>query len=416
MGVRDDKLKHSLEQARQCLRRGDFAAAHKLADTVRQQLESSAEPGPLYASALLNCGIINQFLGNMGESERLLEQAALLYGELNHPDKAILCDSYRSRCIAEYGDLPRAHHVAGVALEKARALGLPDMEARLLSSLCLINVKLDKLGEATANINAAIKLFDELGDEESLRHSIIQLANLYTIGDQPEHSRRIFEEALLKAREQCDQSYEAWLLLNLGQVCYRLHDFECARDCYRQAIQLSRKDGQAQVHSHAHHGCGLVELRTGNRLKARNQLLRALHLASSGAFAIVENLSLIYLGVCDLYDLNVEDALNRFMIVRRRFNGGNQLERGIVDIYLAIAHLLHGDIDHAEIIFAARSPIDTAGVFLDDSQIRLDLVQYLLEEAETGRFPLDGVQSVRLRDWATALQAGAPPHRTAEQA
>jgi len=393
-----DKLAVKLEKVRQSLIEGNFSEAQAMANAVRRKLEGT-DPSLIHARTLMLCGITYQYRGEMWSSEHYLEKAALMYEEIDQVGDALLCNSYRARCISEYGDIQRAHHIAEQSLARARKIELRDMEARLLSSLGIICLKMNRVAEAGDFTIQAIDIFRELGDHYNVKHSTLQLANFYAVSRRVADSQRILEQGIADAQEKGDGAYESWLQMNLGSIYYRQNNFTAARECYRRAIKLAGTDGVAAVKAHARQGWGLVELRAGNRDKARNQLLRSMHLASAASIFLVENLSLIYQGVLDLYDLNDTDALSKFDLVQHRVISYCHLEKGLVNYYQSIGLLLSGNLQLADRLFEERLPVRNAGEYLDDVQITADLLDYLLEANGRGDADFSSEQLECLLKW-----------------
>lgn len=370
--------------ARLELSNGHYVKARRMAELVRRQLTEQGSREPALAQAQLLSGIACQFIGEQGFAEEYLEQATLSYTELGLTRDALLCESYRARYIGEYGDLHRAHHIAAKALEQAVAGGHRDLEARLLLSLGTIEMKLADYPAARQCIEQALAYCQELGDDACLQHACLLSSTVNALSGRLAESQTLFSEGAEAARLRRDAPQEAWLRLNLGSVLYRLQHWEESRLAYKEAIRLARDCSLGQVLAYAHLGLGLTELRRNDRRRARNHLLRAQQQALKGGFSQVENQSQLYLGILNLFDNRVADALNCFSLTLNGTHGGDQ--PGWARSYQAVAYLLSGYPELALRLFAGRLPVEPAQDYLDDRRLLAELVRHVLD-SPAGTYP-----------------------------
>ena len=159
---------------------------------------------------------------------------------------------------------------AGASIRNGRAH--PDYACRSARTQC-------QLAETRSNLDAALRLAEELGDSE------LQMRALNALGVHCHHLSRWpeakghYERALELARSLKDRHMEGGLLGNIGGVGYDMGDLEAAQADYEESLRVAIEMGDRMWEGNARSNLGLIYQERGRRTEAREQFETALEMA-----------------------------------------------------------------------------------------------------------------------------------------
>ncbi|WP_127503950.1 ATP-binding protein [Actinoplanes solisilvae] len=176
------------------------------------------------------------------------------------------------------GHYQEALTVHGHARDDARATGDPAGEAMALLGSGTVHSRLCRHREATADLTAALGLFERVGD------GLGQARTLGNLGAVEQRTGRHAEAVVFHERARAmfrrlgDPLGEARAVNNLGEIEARLGHYPAAARWHREALALHERTGDRTGLGAALTNLGEIEEKLGNYAAAAEHQLRALEL------------------------------------------------------------------------------------------------------------------------------------------
>jgi DNA-binding SARP family transcriptional activator len=169
----------------------------------------------------------------------------------------------------------RATHRA--ALEATRLADNRRGQAAVLASLGSLGVAQHSENDVEI-LEAAMRLFEEVGDETGLGLTLRNLAHLDRIQGRPRESVQRYELALVKFRATGDKGAQAHLLGGLARTYLDLDESARAEELAKESLALGQSLGNRRLQAQALHRLGEVFVATGQKLAAKAVFQEALDL------------------------------------------------------------------------------------------------------------------------------------------
>ena len=147
---------------------------------------------------------------------------------------------------ADLGDYDQALLSFSDSLELYRRLGNRHGEARVYQNLTALHERIgrasgDRAGSGAAALRTglqALKLFQSIGDTAMEAVALCDLGSAYALAGDYQHARACFLQALDLAQNPVD---EALIWTNLGEVEHQLGNFSEAAACFQRALNMYRE-------------------------------------------------------------------------------------------------------------------------------------------------------------------------------
>jgi tetratricopeptide (TPR) repeat protein/transcriptional regulator with XRE-family HTH domain len=166
----------------------------------------------------------------------------------------------------------------GQALAAARQAQDASGEAAALLSLGHLHVISDRLGEARGCWQAALAIFERLGEDTGRAMALAALALYRNDRAAVQQRRRQIQDALaiLNQGEDSNPRARACVLHYLGMLCHNHGRFELARRCFQEALRLHRGLGSSLGEARLLGRLGAVHIKQGRDHDAVSTLEQAL--------------------------------------------------------------------------------------------------------------------------------------------
>jgi tetratricopeptide (TPR) repeat protein len=162
------------------------------------------------------------------------------------------------------------------ALEKARAVGDKDGEARALGNLGKVYYYTGQPQKALEYYQQALSIFQAVGDRTSEAVTLFNLGSVYSSTGQPQKALDYLQQALPIYRAVGDKNGEADTLTNIGIVYRNTGQLQKALEYYQQALPLFRQGGDKNMEAGTLTDIGIVYADIGQPQKALDYLQQAL--------------------------------------------------------------------------------------------------------------------------------------------
>lgn len=274
----------SSAEARTWLMLGD--AVHSLSDFkgARENYERALEichaNGDLRcaAEAANNSGNDARELGQFSESFSRLQEAAKDWQELSLPERAGQTFSNIGIWFLRAADFEQAISVYDQARTLLRKRE-PIPYARVLSNLGRCYEELGQQDKAQMYFRQAIHAETGIkGAENDLIRSRMNFGRSLMLEGRYHQALPILESTVAEAASHPDRETRAYTLNNLGQLLWRLHHIDAAKNRLESAFELYRNFGDKRGEAVAIHYLGLIARERGDLNEARSLLGRALQL------------------------------------------------------------------------------------------------------------------------------------------
>ena len=242
-------------------------AAHELLarehDNVLAALNWADEAGDVELQARIAEAVRWFWLvrGHLGEGGRVFDRLCARTEHLPalHAQMLVLGSSFPWRL----GDVAKAKRQLETALALFRELGDDENVARSIAELGGVAVSEGDLDRATAIYEEAVVLFEKLGQRVRLGVALANLAAIAANRDDPEAALEYNARALALQREVSDNDGTAVTLANLGRVHLALGDDEAARRTLHESIGIARRLQYHMVLAHVVGAVAELEARAG---------------------------------------------------------------------------------------------------------------------------------------------------------
>jgi predicted ATPase/transcriptional regulator with XRE-family HTH domain len=219
-------------------------------------LAAGTAPAQLRAAALDAAGRLAYYQGDVGQAEKLDQEALALWRALE--DRAGIAASLNSlgTLANRQGDIGRAVALHEEALALWRELG--DRHGIALSVINLGGLAYwqGDFGRSRALHEEALALRRELGDQRGIALALINLGALLCWQGDLDRAVTVLEEALPLARELEDPALCAMSEICLGHSASRGGDLSAAASHYQEALRLGRDTGDRYLLPYALEGWG----------------------------------------------------------------------------------------------------------------------------------------------------------------
>ena len=226
------------------------------------------------AVARMELGQVHEALGVLGGAERLASTAPL-----TEADRAAVL--FRQGCCRyKLSSTPSAIALFSEALELADHSNQPsdDLRCRILRWRSRCHRRLRDWESAREDLEAAVFLANQLGDDKALAHTYFQASLVAERRGKLEDARSYAERAKVLYERTSDELNVGRLLNNLGVFSFELGDPERAIDYLERARSAAETAGSEPDAGRAVSSLAQVHLRTGNPKLAQVLAGRALEL------------------------------------------------------------------------------------------------------------------------------------------
>jgi DNA-binding SARP family transcriptional activator/tetratricopeptide (TPR) repeat protein len=283
------------------------------------------------------------------------ERAALIAGVRQAADAGMVEQCWSLAAIAN--ELPESlgdwQHTAEIALMATRGAGHPRGEAAALYLLGSVHVERGPLEEARQALDAAARLFRDVGDDHGFALAVRLIALIDRVAGRLDAAAAGFEQALAILRAANDQAQVAYVLQNLARVRLESGQPGPARELLTEALQLTQ----------------------------------ALRLARVGMAERIESQVLYVLGQAQLEEDALAEAAATFgQALARVRAAGDQVGQTHVLSGVGLAALRQGQHDHArDALERALELADIIGVPVAAAHARLGLGELALVSGDAAK-------------------------------
>lgn len=240
--------------------------------------------------------------------------------------------------------------VAGAALRE---------QARAKQALGRIEREQGHLEQAHELFQAALSLFDRLGDNRGVAECLRGLGNTLLTWGQYEQARRHLEEARSLFGQLGDQQQQAACARTIGMAWWRQREYEAARSAYVASLKICRAIGDRLGEAASLNGMGLVAISQGEKEETRRcweksvALYRSLGLEKRAASGL-HNLGILAISVGDW--ATAQRHLEESLSLNR--SCGAQVIQALDLGWLGRLHLLRGAYEEAGRFLDAALALD----------------------------------------------------------
>lgn len=224
---------------RACWQAGDYPRAYPYL-TRALQLARTNQAIQVEAQSLYDLAMIDYYQKAFDRALEQVKQAASLFTHVHDQQGHLYCLSLSAVICGELGDYGTATAQFDVALQACRQIGLRYAEARLLGQSGDNELNLGALASGYQRHEQALKLYQEIGDQEGVATSLDTLGLLLAFLAQPAAAQKRFQEALALHRAIQDQRGEGYVLTHLGYLLIEQQAWQQAADLLEQALTLRR--------------------------------------------------------------------------------------------------------------------------------------------------------------------------------
>lgn len=244
--------------AQTCIQLGEFADAKKHAETA-SSMAADLQMDDLVAEALCQLGELTSLLGNNQDSRSYLTGALFL-------------------------------------ARKDESLMRPTL-ARIVAALGGVEWRLGNLQQAYEYCSEALRLAEELKDNQTLLMALTRLGSVEGARGNPQQEQEHYQRALDLALEIGNRERAGVALNNLGALAGEQDRWQDALSYYTRALELSEETGAMQSTALHLINLGLAQTRLGLLDEAEANLRKGLALGRSIGAAPVTLWALVYFGL-----------------------------------------------------------------------------------------------------------------------
>ena len=181
-----------------------------------------------------------QFLhGAFGEAQQLLEEALVIYRQLENWPDFFVAQSSLGYVLCQIGDYPQARVLLNQAMEAFQNIGMADNIAFTHCYLGLVAQGEKDAGQAMRSLEQGLAIFRELGHAWGSAACIASLANGMLQNGEVDQAGHLAPEGLALARQAGSPYIEALCLNCLGQKARLEGQDTEAHSYHQQAIQTA---------------------------------------------------------------------------------------------------------------------------------------------------------------------------------
>lgn len=293
--------------AQTCIQLGEFTDAQKHAETA-SSMAGDLQMDDLVAEALCQLGELTSLLGNNQDSRSYLTGALFL-------------------------------------ARKDEALLRPTL-ARIVATLGGVEWRLGNLQQAYEYCSEALRLAEELKDNQTLLMALTRLGSVEGALGRPEQEQAHYQRALALALEIGNRERAGVALNNLGALAGEQGRWQDALAYYTRALELSEETGAMQSTALHLINLGLAQTRLGSFAVAQANLEKGLALGRRIGAAPVTLWAMVYFGL--LYHERGENAraLELIGIARNHPAWDSENERE-TQLFLSQWQITPGEFDAA---------------------------------------------------------------------
>jgi DNA-binding SARP family transcriptional activator/Tfp pilus assembly protein PilF len=263
------------------------------------------------------------------------------------PGHAIQLATTVFRYLEVAGHYPEAVTITAHARRAARDSGDLAAEARALSDLAVIDLRLSRIQRAETNLRQALGLYRQTGDPTGQARVLgnLGIASFQEgrYSDASDHN----EQALAQYRQAGDRFGEARMLNNLGVLDLRLGRYDRAGDHLRHAGALGGETSNWAVTSQSLVNLALIDVRQGRYEQAGDRMREAQAINADTGNVTITAGGLVCLGLIDLRQERHEQASARFRQALKLSRecgdhcGEAEALHGLGEVYLATGQAGH---------------------------------------------------------------------------
>ena len=224
---------------RACWQASDYQRAYPHL-THALQLARANQAVQVEAQSLYDLAMIEYYQKAFDHALENVNQAARLFASVHDQQGNIYCLSLSAVIFGEMGNYIEAAAQFDVALQTCRQIGLRYAEARLLGQSGDNELNLGALTASYERHTQALKLYQEIGDQEGIATSLDTMGLLLTFLARPVEAQKHYQEALALHRAIHDQRGEGYVLTHLGYLLIEQQAWPQAAAVLEQALALRR--------------------------------------------------------------------------------------------------------------------------------------------------------------------------------
>lgn len=374
----NDSVAVLLKKVQRALDSYQFSTATDVAEQALALMDNTGVGMETCAGGHYLAGIAYYESGSISNAKRHFEQARVCYEELDDQLHEQLCQLRIAECYQWRGEYRQGRHLSLRALAWARDWKARQLEADALGIIGIIALKSGEPAAAVVDLESAVALFGELGDESGVQTNRMWLGYVMTMEGHVEKGRTMMQQSEEYFIRTGDISSLAKVLNTLAYTYYAQDDLAKAGELLQRSAELEE---QCQSHALALStwiNLGLIKLHSREWRSAKITFIRTRELAISLGDRVTENLSILYSGVLTLYSSDPGEALRLFQLGHDNFTDLAYSEVKLAEYFLAIGLLATSHETIATQVWAKRKAMNQMKHYQDDFKLMVDLLEFML--------------------------------------
>lgn len=197
------------------------------------------------------------------------------------------------------------------ALSLFQEVGDELQTARTTRDIAVLERMNGRTGSAMAHLEQALKIFSAIGDQIGAAHTLHNLAQIRVDCDDIDGAKMLLAEALVRSKSGGNRRVTAQVLHRMGHVHLRAREVAIAAGTFEESLAVVQEIGDTIGEAFALHGFGVARLRQGKLEEAGPLLCEALSRAERSRHRLAEAHSLAGLGELALVAGQASEAANR---------------------------------------------------------------------------------------------------------
>jgi tetratricopeptide (TPR) repeat protein len=261
-----------------CFRARKFAAAQEILQEAAARLEGRPEHAEQMGKILANLGRVYVELGLPAQAMRMYRDAAALLGTAADPSHRALLHFNMGIASERQRSFEQAQWHFDQALELFRLQENLHLLAVVQRSIGILRLEQGAAAEAVEPLEHSLHLARQVGDDESIVQTMVELARARVRSGAPDDGRRLAGDAARAAHRIADPLEETRAAVVLAEADAAAGAIGEARGRLRRAIEEFQRLGATGDLARAHRSLGELLLRAGKPADAAPHLARALEL------------------------------------------------------------------------------------------------------------------------------------------
>ncbi|MGH2349550.1 MAG: helix-turn-helix domain-containing protein [bacterium] len=261
-----------------CFRARRFALAQEILQDAATALEGRPEHGEQLGKILANLGRVYVELGLPVQAMRMYGDAAALLGTSADPSHRALLHFNMGIASERQRAFEQAQWHFDQALELFRLQENLHLLAVVQRSIGILRLAQGAAAEAVEPLEHSLHLARQVGDDEGLVQTMVELARARVRSGDPDDGRRLAGDAARVAHRIADPLEETRATVVLAEADAAAGSITEARGRLRRAIEAFQQMGATGDLAQAHRILGELLLRAGKPADAAPHLARALEL------------------------------------------------------------------------------------------------------------------------------------------